>query len=226
VKHRAFSIFALAMVIVLGVMPAAAAPAPGVGAKVAPHAVPAAPDAVTILWNQYNNISGSALSSQNFEAAYDGYDDFFADDFVVPSGQAWAVLAADVDGTYAGYPGPVRSFNLFVYADNGGMPGALVAQAPNSVYAPVGAATFRIRASSPLILRRPGTYWFTAQANMDFGTGGQWYWSQRTVQTGNPSMWQNPNGAFGVCQTWGVATGCTGTVDPDATFRLFGVSRP
>jgi hypothetical protein len=39
------------------------------------------------LYDQYNHASGVASNSQNFEPAYDTYDDFLADDFVVPPGQ-------------------------------------------------------------------------------------------------------------------------------------------
>ncbi len=38
-----------------------------------------------ILYSQYDNQGAYAYSSQNYEPANDAYDDFLADDFVVPA---------------------------------------------------------------------------------------------------------------------------------------------
>ena len=62
-------------------------------------------------------------------------------------------------------------------------------------------------------------------ANLNFaGGGGQWFWSTRTVLTGNPSKWQNPGGGFQTgFATWGTRTTClAGQTDPDFAFRLDG----
>ena len=36
------------------------------------------------LYDQYNNAGTTATSSQDFETAFDAFDSFTADDFVVP----------------------------------------------------------------------------------------------------------------------------------------------
>ncbi len=74
----------------------------------------------------------------------------------------------------------------------------------------------------------PGTYWVSVQARQDFNPAGQWFWQNRTVQSGNASAWQNPGGGFGSpCTSWGVKTTCLpGQVGPDQVFRLNGTIVP
>ena len=62
------------------------------------------------------------------------------------------------------------------------------------------------------------------QCRMDFSLGGQWGWTDRTVQSNSCAAWQNPGGGFGVCPTWG----CGGRPalptagGPDQVYRLNG----
>src|SRR5439155_8495321 len=94
---------------------------------------PAAP--ADILYSQYDNDSGAATSSQNFEPANDAFDDELADDFVVPSGDNWAVTFMDVSGQYFNGSGPSDSFNVVIYADDGaGLPASVVATRSSTVY--------------------------------------------------------------------------------------------
>ena len=59
---------------------------------------PQAPNVV--LYDQYDNDSLNATSSQNFEADFDAFDDETADDFIVPSGDTWTVNQVDAAGQY------------------------------------------------------------------------------------------------------------------------------
>src|SRR5439155_24828468 len=68
-----------------------------------------------VLYDQYNNTASLDVTSQNFEAAYDAYDDEAADDFVVPAGQSWQISRVDVDGEYN--TGPADSVNVRIYQD-------------------------------------------------------------------------------------------------------------
>jgi hypothetical protein len=71
-------------------------------------------------------------------------------------------------------------------------------------------------------LLAPGTYWFSIQAEMDANAGGQWYWFERTRQTGNEFAWRNPGGAFNRgCLDWGSSGSCDFD-EPDLGFRLGG----
>ncbi len=175
-----------------------------------------------VLYDQYNNAGFNATSSQDFEPAFDPFDDFTADDFVVPGGQSWSVESVDADGTYDGFTGPALSFHVFFYSDSGGLPGALVATRLAQAYVQVG-STFTVTLS-PAVSLTAGTYWVSVQCRMDFGVGGQWYWTDRTVQSNSPAAWQNPGGGFGVCITWG-QRGASCGIDagvPDQVYRLNG----
>ena len=91
--------------------------------------IPSAPKyPQVVLYDQYNNAGANATSSQDFEAAFDPFDDELADDFVVPGGQTWSVESVDADGVYFNGPGPAASFHVRFYTNSAGnLPGALVA---------------------------------------------------------------------------------------------------
>jgi hypothetical protein len=65
-----------------------------------------------VLYDQYDNGSGAATSSQDFEAANDPFDSFNADDFVVPAGQTWNITEVDAQGAYFNGAGPADSFHV------------------------------------------------------------------------------------------------------------------
>jgi hypothetical protein len=175
----------------------------------------------SILYDQLNNPGTNSTSSQNFEAAYAVSDDFAADDFVVPGGQTWNITEVDAQGVYFASGGPAVSFNVFFYQDSGGLPGTNVYTATSQSYVN-NSGVFQISLTAPAVLSS-GTYWVSVQARMDFNPNGQWYWTDRTVQTNSPAAWQNPGGGFGVCPTWAVRTACVGDPPaPDQMFRLIG----
>src|SRR5207253_2906051 len=178
-----------------------------------------------VLYDQYDNAGTNATSSQDFEAAFDPFDDFTADDFVVPGGQTWNISEVDVQGTYDGFTGPAVAFHVFFYQDSGGLPGTQVYAAMNQPYTSSNNIDFVINLSTAAVLS-PGTYWVSVQARLDFNVGGQWYWQDRTVQSNNGAAWENPGGGFGICTTWGRRgdpAGCN--IDPgvpDQVYRLAG----
>ena len=156
------------------------------------------------LYDQLNNPGTVSSSSQDFEAAFDPFDDFLADDFVVPGGQTWTINEVDATGIYFNGTGPAASFNVFIYQNSGGLPGTNVYTATGQSYTTsggdciTGTCTFSITLTAPAVLA-PGTYWVSVQTRMDLAVGGQWGWTDRTVQSNNPAAWQNPGGGFGVC---------------------------
>src|SRR5438094_4807671 len=101
------------------------APAPLIPAPILPY--PKAPQVV--LYDQINNPAPTpgGVTSQDFEAAFDPFDSFAADDFVVPGGQTWNITEVDVSGEYSVGGGPAASFHVFFYSDTATLPGALVA---------------------------------------------------------------------------------------------------
>jgi hypothetical protein len=62
---------------------------------------------------------------------------------------------------------------------------------------------------------------------MDFATGGQWGWADRSVQSNSAAAWENPGGGFGTaCTSWGArATTCNiDPANPDQVFRIDGLA--
>jgi hypothetical protein len=180
---------------------------------------PAAPNVV--LYDQYNNSTTTATLSATF-TDFPTFSADLADDFVVPSGQTWNVSSIDADGQYFNGPGPATSWNVYIYANNGTLPGATVYSILNTTVT-VSGTTFTVNLS-PCATLTPGTYWVEIQANMTFGTQGEWGWTDRTVLSNNPAAWQNTGGGFGICPTWApkLATCVTTAGGPDQVYRLNG----
>jgi hypothetical protein len=177
-----------------------------------------------LLYDQTTNPSAAATSSQNFEAAFDAFDDATADDFVVPAGQQWTVNQVNVSGVYFNGAGPVRDVNVVFYSDSATLPGAVVATRNNLAVTDT-AGNFTIPIPTPVVLSA-GTYWVSVQANMDFGVGGQWGWLDRTTQSNSGAAWINPGGGFGAgCSpNWGRKTTCVAGSGPDNIFQILGTS--
>jgi len=176
-----------------------------------------------VLYDQTDSAGINSISSQDFEASFDAYDNQAADDFVIPAGDgSWSINEVYVPGVYFNGTGPAPAVNVYFYQNNGTLPGTLAYSAMGVVPSD-SLGTFTIALTTPAVLPS-GTYWVSVQARMDFSAGGQWGWTERTVQSNSASAWQNPGGGFGSpCTTWGarVATCAVGT-DPDLLFRLSG----
>ena len=181
----------------------------------------------TTLYDQTDNAGTTATSSQNFEAAFDTFDSFTADDFVVPAGQTWNVSTINVGGQYFNGTGPAATVNVFFYPNSGTLPGSPAACTFNNVAIASGAATgsFGIDLPSSCTLGA-GTYWVSVQANLDFTPNGQWGWNDRTVQTNNGAAFMNPGGGFACTggNGWVLKTTCVTTTSPDQIFSLVGTT--
>ena len=180
----------------------------------------------TVLYDQYDNPSVSAVTSQDFEAAYDQYDSQGADDFVVPAGQTWLVDEVDVDGVYLG-GGFADSANIIFYDTAGLVPGAPVYTATNVVpVSGLSTGRFVISLDQPATLTA-GAYWVSVQANERFNPNGQWFWRNRLELSNDMAAWHNPGGGFGnfACTgAWGRRSfECDISAEaPDQVFRLVG----
>jgi hypothetical protein len=185
----------------------------------------------TVLWDQNQSPTANGISSQDFEAIYDAYDDMAAADFIVPAATSWSVTGAFVPGAYfPGSPGPTPLANVIFFNNSGSnTPGTPVCTYTGLVagvdYTDT-AGTLDITFPSPCVLSgAPTTYWMEVQADMDAGVGGQWGW---TVHATNPAptfvgKWQNPGGGFGVCPQWGDLLTCIPTAGgPDYAFQIIG----
>ena len=214
-RKSAFMLMAGLAVVALAALPAAAgqlaraAAVPDLGLAPNTSWVDAP---LAILYTQYDNPGAVAVSSQNFEAVYDIYDDVAADDLIVPANTKWTISGMAVQGAYFNPgDGPADSFNVLVYTDTAGKPGTLRVTRSNMNFTLNGTDQFRIKISPPInIPSSPSSrhLWFGVQANLDAGTGGQWGWTDRTVQCNSPAAWENPGGGFGVCPNWDVLDTC------------------
>jgi len=165
--------------------------------------------------------TGLAVSSQNFETAFDPFDDMGAEDFVCKrklKAMSVTFLGQYFNGTTGpfGSGGPANSFNITVYqnsilpASTTGEPDDLTprvvcanANVPytdnsGSITGPV--ITFQT-SSVPCKIKRGTPYWIEVQANMDFvdpsgQTTGQWGWDVTQASAMNPGDWKNPLGGF------------------------------
>jgi hypothetical protein len=179
-----------------------------------PHAAATA----VVVWDQYNNAGTAVTLSATFTDSPAMNSDL-ADDFVVPAGYAWMVRRIDVDGSYFNGPGPANTFSVFFYSDNGGFP-------LSQIYATLAGwtqngRTFTINLPDccfPVLY--PGTYWIEIQANMTAMCCGEWGWTDRTVTSVNPAVWQNPSGFFGACTSWS-RRGATCGLDPSAPDQVY-----
>ncbi len=213
----------LGLLAVLILLPAASfATNPEPTAPTTPSLGPASPDAV-VLCDHMSGAGTNGTSSQNFEAAFDAFDDFLGDDCTVPAGESWSVNLVEIDGVYFNGPGPAASVNVWFYPDANCRPGP-VAEATYLAqpYAGVG-GDFQI-ALSPAASLASGNHWLVVQANQNFNPAGQWGWNDRITVDGCPAAWQNPGGGFGTpCNAWG-ARGATCGIDPSAPDQLFRLS--
>jgi N-acetylneuraminic acid mutarotase len=187
---------------------------------------PSLPKGVLVtLYDQYDNAGLASTGSQNFEPDFDAFDDFTADDFAVPGGETWNILEVDVLGTYFNGFGPANSFNVFIYQDDGTFPGTLVYSATDLAFTTADNLNFVIPLTAAATLNA-GTYWVSVQANEDFGVGGQWGWTDRTVQAFSGAAFMNPGGGF-ACpggNGWVRKPDCVATADPDQVYRLLGTT--
>lgn len=189
------------------------------------------PMVIEVLWDQSDNPSGTDIVSQDFidGAPFDIFDARAADDFLVPDGYVWEIESVKVFGTYDGAaPNNIQSLDVVFYEDQGGLPGEIVDSCNFINIQPVDLndPSFLISLPTPCVLR-PGTYWMSVRANMLFLPNGQWFWNERTVQTLNPFVWENPGNGFGTgCTTYSYAVDECGTEFPDLTFQLMGDEVP
>lgn len=175
----------------------------GTGAKAGAKPAHVSPDAV--LYDQNTDDNGIGIVSQNFESTFDAYDAQGADDFTVPSGFKWKVSEVDVTGVYFNGSGPATSVHVTIYKSKNGAPGeSAIVSDQDGITGNFSSGSFAITLPTKVTLK-PGKYWVSVQANMDFGVGGEWGWETSNTLKKVADMWKNPGDGF--------ATGCTSYTD-------------
>lgn len=163
------------------------------------------------------NDTGDAYTSQNFEAAFDIYDNAGADNFSTK--KTCKVTGIYAVGAYYNGSGPADSETVTFYEDNGGSPGNVIdSQTVTGVDS--GTGTFTIALDE--VALPPGPKWVSVVVNLDFSTGGQWGWEVTgNMKGGSGAMWENPGDGFGTgCTTWMDMQTCLGAPGPDYMFTL------
>jgi hypothetical protein len=175
-----------------------------------------------VLYDQTNSPEG-LVSSQDFEsgtsrpplpptptASYNAFDTTVADDFTVPSGESWTIHWVDalgnlipLDWSDPASVGITPASRVKIYRASGTLPGASVFTSTSIRHGDRG-----IEADLALPVRGapalpPGHYWVSVQAIKDFNPLGQWSWTETAVQSGDPSVFENPGNGFGTsCTTF------------------------
>ncbi len=201
--------------------------------------VPAATAAV-LLDQPVSGQNLNAYADQDFEATYDTYDIFIADDFTVPAG-GWTIEAlffengtwnAGIDLTCA------TLLHVQIYADAAGVPDGdpygggnppiwSLAVAPTDAQVTLSTGTDGFLSSVLFTLAVPvsfpaGTYWITYYPEMDFATCGQHGRQVSETTNGGAAMVINPGGGFGFPTTWASMTDSWAITQQDLAMRIEG----
>jgi len=172
------------------------------------------PDALGTLFDNNNNDNGIGISSQNFEASFDAYDDAAADDFIVPQNTKWHIKQVIVTGVYYNGSGPAVSENVTFYTNKSKLPNTVKKTYTGLVGTDNGTGSFVIKLPTATTLNGGANaagkhYWVSVQVNMDFGVGGQWGWETSNNTVGYENAWENPGDGFGTgCTTWTKMSTC------------------
>ena len=181
------------------------------------------PRGAQTLYDQNSNDAGIAILSDDFGSGDSNSQ--AADDFTVPAGFSWTIAQIDVTGVYFNGYGPSEGQNVFFYKDKNGKPGKLIQEFDN-LKGVDNSGSFAITLPGKGVKLKAGTYWLSVQAEMDFGSGGEWGWEVSIVQHDNEAMWRDPDGGRGKCYRWNPLGKCFGAdYHYDLMFDLKGKSR-
>ncbi len=154
-----------------------------------------------------------------------------ADDFNIPEDEVWYLRQVYARGVYTGIDPVPDGFNVFIYDDAGGGPGALIVSQQTLPYTDVGLGTGSVLINlSPTFRLAPGTYWLSIQADLPDGgvEDRRWYWCRDSTDNGEPGVFRNPDGFFCANPTWiALVNSCDDMHPdlPDLEFEICGVSR-
>ncbi len=181
-----------------------------------------------LLYGQFDGPSGNGVPDQDFEASFNAFDAWAADDFVVPAGTTWLVDEVRTVGTTGTPGGATVSVTFYANSPGGGDPDLPGAAVPGCSY--TGLVPTDVAGSFTIVLPTvcslaAGAYWVGIQTAQNVASFGQHFWSNRTVQTGSEAVWRNPGDGFATgCLDWEPQTECGvgGGAAPDLLFQIFG----
>ncbi len=197
---------------------------------------PVNPEAV--LWDQPIGANTGAYANQDFEAAFDGYDIFVADNF--NNADPWALATIFVPGNTWNTGGDLtcaNTLNWQIYADNAGVPagdpwtgGAYwnLSLAPTDAQVTLSTGVggylsdVTLNLAGPLNLP-PGTWWLVFYPQLDYSTCFQYgTGTYRSTTNGYAAQVINPGGGFGLPTVWTSVQDATtwALTEQDLAFRL------
>ena len=190
-----------------------------------------APTGSTVLYDQSGTAENGA-PAQDFSSTYDQYDSQGADDFVVTDAAGWNVSAFNFQVTFSSNgiptpPPPTVVYNVTVFADSAGLPGAAECTYTGVTGTLDGSNTSLSIALTPICSLTQGTHWVSLEASFDFPPQSFWSNASGTV-LGNEGAWQNPGDGFATgCTSWTSISSCGGSTpvgggNPNYLFEVVG----
>ena len=190
-----------------------------------------------VLYDQTDNVGSNFVDSSDWGSHYPTVLSQAGDDFVVPHNEIWKVATVTASGAIILADGAgVVSLLVQIYGNSASnLPAGLIySQTVGSgSIGGLGTGVFVVTLNSVLTLG-PGHYWLSVQARQNCTTPSckHWVWTERTVQSQQESVWQNPvsSGYVPACPTWHPRVSfChqpNDSVSKDLLFKLDGTSAP
>jgi uncharacterized protein YdeI (BOF family) len=175
-----------------------------------------------ILYDQVQGVSTSGLISQN-NVTQPEFDNIVADDFTVPSGEAWDIEQVFARGFYGvgSGAGDCATADVTFWTDDAGVPGTEI---ETRSVAPAEDNGGELLMAFDAVSLSGGDYWVSVVCNgpnLDIGILGRWNWFGNTAGPfGNPSQIRNDGGEFGLAPGWNSIAGLD--LDYDRDFYVAG----
>lgn len=164
------------------------------------------PRGMTTLYDQNVADVNYGWFSQTL-SSYPQYDEYLADDFVIPAGHTWKIEEVDTTGFYFNEPGPAKSVNVLFWKNRKHFPnikGGPAIECDNiKPRSGLDTGAFQIKLPKTCAVRLAAgkndtAYWVTVQANMvSEGTSGYWAWQQNANIANNEASGYYYGGSSG-----------------------------
>jgi hypothetical protein len=145
-----------------------------------------------------------------------------ADDFTVPTGQAWSIEKVTAPGAVNGVP-VLNAVRVVIYKDTLNIPGSEVYN--SGLFVPASGTanpSFELSLPTPAALGA-GKYWLSVYVQLAFGAGNQWFWATTSTVSGSPALFKDPANLFGSgAIDWTPQSTAFGGVPTDMLFSFFG----
>ncbi len=151
----------------------------------------------SILHDQTGGMTGEGFFANEMTSSYSSFTSRGADDFVVPTGQTWTVNGFVIPYVQTAASRLPASADVLVHNDDGsGHPGPTVLCDGTGTPGTATSAVFSFTLATPCVLQA-GTYWLDF-AFADIDLTDYTFWLANGPIAGQPAVWWNPGGRFGV----------------------------